>query len=172
MAKKMTIWNSEVSDIEIYREGCAELHEMEPHEIPDDEVYNYALDCIQMELSDLFEQIAEYEKYHGKKSYVVKARLGRWDGIKDGGRIIYGMKNVITACMEDITDVYRDGIKMKITSTHHDGVNNFEIKELTQRGDAWYDAHRTSSDRFIVESIFNDRRKSRHVKLWKELFGV
>lgn len=169
MAKKRFVWNSEVQNVEDYREEYKELYQEEP---TDNELYTFAYDNIQTELEDLFAEIATHEKHHGQKSYVVKGDIGRWDGRHDGGRVIKGMKQVILMCMEESTEVYRDGIRMKITAHHHDASNFYQIKELTPRGEKWCAKHYVERDRDVIEKLWNDRHLSAHVTLWKTLFGV
>lgn len=127
------------------------------------------------EYNDNIANIVYHEDAHGRKEYVVKAILGLWDGKHEGGRIISGMRNVILRCSSgcDFFRFFIEGRCMRFISDHHDGTNSFWIKELTERGEKYYKAHKDEmGQREMVEKLFNDRHLSRHVTIWNEMYGM
>lgn len=127
------------------------------------------------EYNDEITNITYYENTHNKKTYVIKGFIGLWHGTYEGGKIIKGMKNVIIKCHggEEYFKFYMDGKIMKFMVSHHDGTNNFYIKELTERGEKFYETHKEElNDKEMVEKLYNDRHLSRHVTIWHDMYGM
>lgn len=139
------------------------------------ELENYILSKKSLEYDCNIADINLYENTHGKKKYVIKAFLGLWDGTYEGGKIIEGMANVIFKCSggEELFKYFMDGRVMKFMTLHHDGTNNFWIKELTERGEKYYETHKDEmGKREMVEKLYNDRHLSKHVTIWHEIYGM
>ena len=138
-----------------------------------DELTGYAnLENIRY-LESIYADIFQHELMGHKKTYVVKADIGLWDGRYEGGKIIEGMESVIHTCMEDITAIYLENRLMRIDANHHDGINLFSIKELTPEGERFYEKNIDKlSVCQMVNILFNDRHKSRHVRIWNKMDGL
>lgn len=171
------IWTSEVDTADYLNSFLdsygitREEYNQNPNKYEAD-LYNYASEDASFAFEDLIYDINCHQAKE-TKYYVVKADLGLWDGIHEGGKIIFGMEQVISLCVEDYTTIFIDGRRTRISAAHHDGNNQFYIKELTKEGENFYRKHKDElSDRQMVEKLFNDRHKSRHVTIWHELFGI
>ena len=71
-------------------------------------------------------------------AFLVVAYLGLWDGIHAGGRIIGSLLGVLRECANDCDVKYE--IKdddLVITGHHHDGINIYTVKYVTEKGFAW-----------------------------------
>ena len=176
-----TIKNIYTTDVnaEDYLEGYLEENNLDLEEytgfeeVHKEDLWEYANNERQIEYGDAIENIRCHEKSHGKKTYVIKATIGLWDGTHEGGRVIEGMESVICACSEEVLDIYLEGRQMTIKASHHDGTNMFFIKELTKEGERYYELHFGEMSREdMVEKLFNNRHLSRHVTIWKELYGM
>lgn len=72
-------------------------------------------------------------------AFLVVADLGLWDGRHAGGRIIGSLLSVLRECANDCNDVKYE-IKdddLVITGPHHDGINIYTVKYVTEKGFAW-----------------------------------
>lgn len=141
----------------------------------EEDLENYILSDKALEYDCNISDIQLHERSHGKKFYVVKAYLGLWDGIHEGGKVIEGMENVVAQCVEncDYFKFFIEGRCMKFTCVHHDGMNNFYVKELTERGERYYNTYKNElSDRELIEKLYEDRHLSKHVTIWNEMYGM
>lgn len=177
MATTKTIWSSYI-DTDNYLDTyllnndiTKEEYEQNPHKY-DTSLYEYASEDVSSEFEQIIEEVNHYQEKE-TKYYVVQAKLGLWNGVHEGGKVVFGMERLISLCMEDYTIISMEGRKMRISATHHDGNNQFYIKELTKEGENYYERHKNElSDREMVEKLFNDRHKSRHVTIWHEIYGL
>lgn len=168
---KRTIWNYDVSlwDKDEQREFFEETYDHVPSE---DELCEFMEQTNSEYLDDVISEIEHYEAIHGKKKYVIRARLGLWNGTFDGGKVVCGLANVIHECFEDFNSIYVDGRCLKISASHHDGTNTFEIKELTDKGVTYVERHDYDTEpRELHAKLFGSSNYSREVKLFAELYG-
>lgn len=171
MEKTRVIWDNDISSWnqdesrEAYEEsyGCAPT---------DEELYEFMEKSSAYHLDDVISDIKRHERSHGAKSYVVLAQLGLWHGPAAGGKIIHGLTSVIQECFEDINCLYVDGKRLKISASHHDGTNTFEIKELTDKGSDYAGRHDYDTEpRELHAKLFSSSNYSREVKLFADLYG-
>lgn len=171
MAKKKMIWKS-TPDIEDYRTILAEILEVNPSEVEDDALWEYGYHCLDRDLEDEYANIKAHEESHGTEHYIIMGTAGLWDGPRDCGKVVYGMRSVFSACMEEDTEIFFEGIKMQIRAAHHDGVNLFHIKELTPYGKSWYERNEGKLTPWqLISGVWDDRRKSRNVRIFKQMYG-
>lgn len=170
--KKRIIWTHDTSKWD--REEAKEnFFEVRGYETEDD----YELDEFINEMNNeyLYDEqmnIEHHEKSHGQKYYVVLADLGLWHGRCDGGKVIKGLWNAISQCLEDYNDIYQEGKLLKVKATHYDGTNHFKIRELTQIGIDYYERNKDRFDvRRINDRLFDDDHYSVHVKMFNEIYG-
>lgn len=141
----------------------------------EEELSTYIQEEKEIEYNNEITNILFHENKYGEKMYVVKGLIGLWQGTFDGGKIVKGMENVILKCSEtgDSFKFFMEGRVMRFMTFHHDGTNNFWIKELTKRGEKYYEVHKDElSDREMVEKLYNDRHLSKHVTLWHDMYGM
>lgn len=140
-----------------------------------EKLYNYASEEKIIEYDDEIANIIFHENTHKEKTYVVKSLIGLWIGNFEGGAVIKGMENVILKCAKQYESFkfFMEGRIMRFTTCHHDGTNQFWIKELTERGEKYYETHKDEmSDREMVEKLYDDRHLSRHVTIWHSMYGM
>lgn len=171
MEKTRVIWDWDTSSWN--QDESKEMYEDTYGRIPSDEELSAFVEENNSEyLSDVISEIEHHESVHGKKSYVVVAKLGLWNGTFDGGKIIEGLANVIRECFEDYNRLYVDGRRLRISASHHDGTNTFEVKELTDKGSDYADRHDYDTEpRELHAKLFSSSNYSREVKLFADLYG-
>lgn len=83
------------------------------------------------EFNNLFDNTFE------NREYVITGVLGLWDGKYKtySSHVYHSLKDALLATTEDCI-VVKEGKygRLLVDSYHHDGVNKFEIKELTSKG--------------------------------------
>lgn len=111
----------------------------------------------------------------GRKSYIVKAKLGMWDGYHDGGKIIQGLNNVIDMINDNNASdihIFFEGYTLRVDAYHHDGVNHFYIRELTPEGESFIenmDKH-PMTDKELHNHLYNSKHRSRQVSWLKKYY--
>ena len=171
MEKTKVIWDYDTSswDENDSREMYEETYGCSPN---DEELSMFVEETNSEYLSDVISEVEHYESCHGKKSYIIVAKLGLWNGTFDGGKIVEGLANVIRECFEDYNRLYVDGRRLRISASHHDGTNTFEVKELTDKGVDYASRHDYDTEpRELHAKLFSSSNYSREVKLFADLYG-
>lgn len=169
--KKKMIWSYDTYnwDKDDAKATYKEFYERDPSE---QELEDLIYEENQRYLEDEQGNIEFYEETHGVKHYVILADLGLWYGHRDGGKIVKGLWNAISACFEDYNEIYQDGKRVKVTAHHHDGTNCFEIRELTDKGIEYMERHEDDmSDRELHTRLFKDSHYSHEVSMFNEMYG-
>lgn len=172
MAKIKTVWNWDVYNWD--REEAREEYYGVFGEYPKDE---YTLTEFMEEtnahyLEDEQGNIECHELNYPVKYYLVTGDLGLWYGTVQGGKIIRGLWRAIHECFEDYNHIYQEGKRLKVKAIHHDGTNLFQIKELTNRGVAYWQRHEEEmSDRELHQRLFKDSHYSHEVSMFNEIYG-
>ncbi len=153
----------------------AKEYEEEMGEVLTDDELNEYINSIQNDnWNFMMEEIKYYEQTFGEKTYIIKAKIGTWQGIFDGGKVITGMRNVIAKCCSDcdfITLCYKNN-QFKIIGHHHDGTNTFTIRELTDEGCDYFDRNNYSqTDREMHDHLFKSHRWSKMVSIFPKIYG-
>ena len=168
--KERVFWDSDTFNwdeqemIDNYREAF-DIDETE--EVDMDKVRDFADWTNLNYLSDLDYEFDRYDNRTGLPSvYVIVAQIGRWNGVFDGGKVVYGLKNAIHMCFEDYNKIYQEGKMLKVKAVHHDGTNFFKIKQLTEKGYDYYMKNEPwMNDRELHERLFNDSHYSKCIDL-------
>jgi hypothetical protein len=138
----------------------------------ENEHYEYINMTLQEYLDDVQTEIEFHENAHGMKTYLIIANLGLWFGNRRGGKVVKGLWNAISSTLEDYNTIYQEGRTLKVDAIHHDGTNNFEIYELTEKGEEWYNRNndwRSRED--ICETLYNNKKYRRNVQFFNNLYG-
>lgn len=153
----------------IYKEAFVEDNGYEPN---NQELINFADDCVTTDFEELLESIRFYQNKHSVETYVVLARLGLWDGLHDGGKIIVGMTHVISQCIEDLDHFKIKFIngQLQISGFHHDGANHFYIRQLTEKGKEYIDNHPFLDDRTLHGRLFRSSKYSKRVEIFDKMW--
>lgn len=171
MEKAKVIWDCDTSSWN--EDECREIYEETYGCSPSNEELSMFMDETNSEyFSDVISEIEHHESCHGKKHYIVVAKLGLWNGTFDGGKIVEGLASVIRECFEDYNRLYMDGRRLRISASHHDGTNTFEVKELTDKGVNYANRHDYDTEpRELHAKLFNSSNYSREVKLFADVYG-
>ena len=170
--KKHMIWSYNTRNWD-KQEAKDDFFEVNGYEPEDEYELNEFINEMNAEyLYDEQMNIEHYEEWHGQKHYIVLADIGRWNGRFDGGKVVKGLCNAISECLEDYNEIYYEEQLLKVTATHHDATNYFKIREITPRGMEYYrNNHGIKSDRHVHDRLFHESHYSNHVKLFNELYG-
>lgn len=180
--KEHLIWSNDIytqlgTDEEI-KEQYKEICEINDYPLEWFEDENKLMEFAYEEIDNLFECEQEntlfQEKKDGKKTYVILADVGRWDGRYAGGKTVFGIWEALTKIKgeEDGVKIYQDGAKLKVDTYNHDASSYFQIRELTQRGEKYLELHEDDmSDREIHKKLFEDSHLSRNVTIFNEIYG-
>lgn len=144
------------------------------HEPSEDELDKFIQDVSDLNWNDMIENIKYTEEQDGEKYYVILARIGTWHGVYDSGKIVKGLINTILACCEgmDYISIYYKNNQMRITEHHHDGTNNFFIRELTDKGVEYMERHEYDfSDSELYNKLFKSSKLSHMVSLFPNMYG-
>lgn len=87
-------------------------------------------------------------------TYIITGFIGNWDGRHYGGRVFKGF-NGLNVCFCYKTKIFDDKGVFNIHSYHHDGVNCFEVKKLTKRGEAYYNNHKYDDPQTLHEKLLS-----------------
>lgn len=160
-------------EIKEQHKGFLEINDL-PLELAEDENehYEYINMTLQEYLDDVKTEIEYHENIHGMKTYLIIADLGLWYGNRRGGKVVKGLWNAISSTFEDYNTIYQEGRTLKIDAIHHDGTNCFEIYELTEKGEEWYNRNsdwRSRED--ICETLYNNKKYRRNVQFFNNLYG-
>jgi hypothetical protein len=170
--KKRMVWSYDTYnwDKEEAKENFFEVKGYEPED--EYELDEFINDMNSEYLYDEQMNIESYEKWHGQKYYIILADIGLWNGRFDGGKVVKGLWNAISACFEDYNEIYQEEQLLKVKAIHHDGTNYFKIREITPRGlEYYYNNNGIKEDRHIHDRLFHESHYSNHVKLFNELYG-
>lgn len=165
------IWSYDTSDWndEEIKNEYKEIYEETPTET---DLEEYKATINNENLSIMFSEILHHERNHSTKLYVVKATLGLWDGIYDGGKVIESLESAIKQTFEDYNKIYIEGRRLKVKAIHHDGTNFYQFKELTKRGEEYYERHKYEDQQQLVETLFKNSHYSREVTMFNEIYGL
>lgn len=150
-----------------------DINNLPPEWVEDEEKINgYAFETVTGYLDDVQTEIEYHEDSHGCKTYLIIANLGLWFGNRRGGKVVKGLWNAISSTLEDYNTIYQEGRTLRVDATHHDGTNHFEIYELTEKGEEWYNRNndwRSRED--ICETLYNNKKYRRNVQFFNNLYG-
>ena len=166
---KRIIWSNYYNDIftqeaiEEAKEAIKEEYEAISYE---GDVLDYDIEKALYEQNDYdFDDFKEHMKYLiiDKNQMLAVGTVGRWDGTFEGGKIIntFGeLLDIFEDC--DCIKFEDDNGHLYVTGSHHDGSISLEVKELTQKGEAFADRHWADlTDRQLHAKLWNCSNYSR-----------
>lgn len=81
------------------------------------------------------------EEFFEEGTWILRGTVNRWDGAYQAGTIftdiISTFNKMIKGC--DYIHIYSENGHLYFQCTHHDGVNIFEIKKLTEKGERYFE---------------------------------
>ena len=113
------------------------------------------------------------------KNYILFGSVGRWNGNFRGGEVFSGenfekvYREAITDC--DYIEWTDDNGHLYLKCSHHDGTNHFEIREVTERGEEYFDRWNYNwSDKRSEEYVHNQiiNKYSRLPRFAEKVYGI
>ena len=118
--------------------------EYEDEDFSEEAMWDYIYEIVNENLEDTIIQLESFFK----NQIIAFGNLGRWDGVYSGGAVFNNFRNAFYNITEDCPyiKIYDENGHLFIHCTHHDGSSTFEIKELTKKGEEYYDRWEYSYD--------------------------
>lgn len=99
----------------------------------DDEIYNEIIECNRIAFKDDRFEFATRDK-HIEGTVIVIGNIGRWNGRKDGFRILQGFEDVMDFMTRyESFKIYIDRYNIKGIGHHHDGTDYLTFREVHPR---------------------------------------
>lgn len=130
----------------------------EPEPVSDQDVW----DEISLRDSDAWDMVKKDLTEHctNQRSYLlVRGTAGTWRGNLPGGKVVNTFDDVLNGMSSDCDiEIQQDSTgELTIIGRHHDGTNHYNVRFLTKKGIEWYERHEWSSDREIVEHLWETK---------------
>ena len=126
-------------------------------DIPDEFYWDYCNLNDEIEWNEVKSLFDNYFNFKNS-SFFLTGTMGLWDGRHRGGftfKDFYGMCRAFQDC--DYIKIYDDKGHLYVNCSHHDGVNSFEIKELTEKGKAYLDNNDWKGLGAIADKLWESR---------------
>lgn len=102
------------------------------------------------------EFVNEYEDFFNLHRMVCIADIGRWNGRFQGYKVIESMRD-FERCLDglDHFEIREDNGRLFVDGYHHDGVNRYEFRELTQAGERYVDCcYNRPNTKTLMSNLF------------------
>ena len=132
-AKKRTIYNNydlQGEYEENARECCVENGIKNPTENDIwDKIYLFDEDAWEIEKENL-------KDFFSKGMWILRGTEGRWNGTFEAGTVFTDFMDMFSKAVKDCNyvHIYDENGHLYLQCSHHDGINNFEIKKITDKG--------------------------------------
>lgn len=84
----------------------------------------------------------DFEKFIGNDVFIIQGNIGRWNGVARGGFTFSSLDELSRAWKDcDYIKVYDENGHLYIECSHHDGINFYEIRKLTEKGRKYLNNH-------------------------------
>ena len=115
--------------------------------ISDTEIMNEISFQLSQNWNDMYEDLLDF---FDDERVLATAKIGRWNGVFDGGKIGY-FKEILADILDkqDDFEIFDEDGHFLITTYHHDGQNNFEIKILTEKAEEILDEYNDSDSEYF-----------------------
>lgn len=172
MAKKetlFTLFNNYCGEGYDFEEIKDMLEECNGREFSDETVWEHIGD---LERDDYDNALCELKKVFGSRKVIAAGSAGTWRGNFEAANIFDNVEAAlrsITQHCDYIKIEYSKNGHVKVTASHHDGTNCFDLKVLTERGEILYEGwnfnYRTRfgnlTEYQILDKIWNDSHYSK-----------
>lgn len=126
---------------------------------------------------DELEAMCKY--FDNLNALIAVGTIGRWNGNFKAGTIWeHGFKKLIGEILKDCDTwkFWEEKDHFYVGGWHHDGYVEFEIKELTPKGEEYhsnweYNWNDTRTEEEVNDKIMKDSHYSRLPKFWKNVYG-
>lgn len=160
-------------DLSGYEEMYKEEHKGE--DFDENEMYEYISSLLDWDFHDF---MGELKSFFRDKMLIAFGKVGRWDGVYDGGKVCPTFEDLFYRAMKgsDYFKLYDENGHLFLLCIGHDGNSLFEIKELTKEGEDYYDRWEYSgySDKRTEKDCHNQiiKKYSKLPNLMHKLYGA
>ena len=114
-----------------------------------------------------------YEAKMEEGIFIIVGTLGLWNGNFRGSCLVKGnLLDAFSKCLEDYNRIYMYNKQLHVDATHHDGINEFIIKKLTERGEKYLEEHEWEyDDAKMNRRLFTNSHYSHHIDYFSKLYG-
>lgn len=116
------------------------------------------------------------ELFDEERVFMFFGEVGRWNGVRKAGRIFSTLQELLNTAAADCEYIhfYDENGHMYLTCSHHDGTCHYEIKEVTEKGQEYYDNWNYGkedgrNEEYVHTQIF--RRYSRLPNFARRFYG-
>ena len=164
----ITLFNNYCGEGYDFEEEKAMLEECNGREFSDEAVLEHIGD---MEREDYDNAMHELKKVFGNRKVIAAGSAGTLRGNFEAAKIFDNVEMALRSTTKDCDYIKIESLNghVKVTASHHDGTNCFDLKVLTERGEILYDNwdfnYRTKfgnlTEYQILDKIWNDKHYSK-----------
>lgn len=152
---------------DFYEDAKQELIDNYDNEDPSEsEIWDEIYRMDEFNRDDAYEELGQIFN-NGK--FLAVGTCGRWNGTFSGGFIFENLKELMgyfTDCA--YIKIWMENNHFFVKGTHHDGVDEVEVKEITKRGEGYYDnwSHGTDNrtERGVHRKMFTNSHYTHLIK--------
>lgn len=124
-------------DLEAYEKDYRLEYADENGEIDENDMWNYIYDSLDIEFECAFSDLCSFFN----NQIIAFGSVGLWHGVYEGGKIFNNFEEAYWRLTKDCdyVKIYDENGHLYIHCSHHDGSCSYEIKELTTKGEEYYD---------------------------------
>lgn len=151
-----------------FEEEKAMLEECNEREFSNKAVWEHIYD---MEREDYENAMHELKKVFGSRKVIAAGSAGTWRGSFEAAKIFDNVEAALRSITKDCDYIKIESLNghVKVTASHHDGTNCFDLKVLTERGEIlygnWDFNYHTKfgnlTEYQILDKIWNDKHYSK-----------
>lgn len=116
----------------------------EDEDFSENAMWQWIDDMVSIDFEYTFRELKAF--FHNQ--IIAFGSIGRWNGVYDGGKIFNNFEDAYWEMTKDCdyVKIYDENGHLFIHCSHHDGSCSFEIKELTKKGEEYFDRWEYSYD--------------------------
>lgn len=158
-------------DLEDYENEYKEMFNEEDEDFSESAMWDWVYEMASI---DFDEALTTLDNFFDNE-VIAFGNVGRWDGVYSGGNVFSDFKKALYAMIEDCdyVKIYDENGHLFVHCTHHDGSCTFEVKELTKKGEEYYDRWEYSYDNRTKEDCHKQliKRYSRVPNFAHKVYG-
>lgn len=107
--------------------------------------------------------------------FILQGYAARWNGKFEGGSLIYNYNDLTKAWGGGINNfkIYEEGSgTFRIDAVHHDGVNKWTVRRLTNKGKDYLRNHYYDNPKALHSKLFSGKGYSKNLHFFKKEYRV
>lgn len=131
-------------DLDGYEEQYKEMCEEDGEDFNEEAMWRWIDDMVNIDLEDALREL----KGFFKNKVIAFGSIGLWNGVFDGGKVFNNFEKAFWDMTKDCDyiKIYDENGHLFVHCTHHDGSHTFEVKELTKKGEEYFERWEYSYD--------------------------